>query len=65
MDVPIVKETKAIKRYTRKDGTVVVKEYTQHYIVKNNARKNLIKKIKGKLEEATDETLNKIDDLLK
>ncbi len=65
MDAPIIKEIKVVKRYTRKDGTVAVKEYTQRYVVKNNARKNLIKEITAKLDNTTDETLIRINELLK
>lgn len=64
MDGHIIKESKSIKRYKRKDGTIVEKEYVQKYVVLDRegviTQTQVIEKIRG----ATQEQLKIIYDFL-
>lgn len=64
MNNALERKTKAKKTYTKKDGTVVTREYTQTYWVKDHTEKTLRKKIVTDVKNATLEQLKYIDTYL-
>lgn len=65
MDPKLVRESKTTKKYTKKDGTLVEKEYVQKYVVVDKEKKITKAKIIEKIKKATPNQLKQIDDILK
>lgn len=59
-----VRKSQITKRYLRKDGSIVTKQYEQTYIVKDRTAQNLRKAITPKLKTATVEQLQQINRIL-
>jgi hypothetical protein len=55
------RKTVARKTYTRKDGTVVTKEYQQTYLLTDKTEKTLRKKLLSDLKTVSLEQLKHID----
>lgn len=65
MNPELVRESKTTKKYTKKDGTIVEKEYVQKYVVVDKEKKITKSKIIKKVNNATPEQLKQINDILK
>lgn len=64
MDHNLVRKTKVIRKYVRKDGSIVEKEYEQKYVVKDHTALNLRKAIAPRLKTATVEQLKEVNRIL-
>jgi hypothetical protein len=61
----IPKERKYKQKYTKKDGTVVEKEYVQRYLVQDRTEEKEKKALVDKLKNATPEQIAQIKEILK
>lgn len=64
MDDKIIKESKTIRKYIRKDGTIVEKEYTQRYVAIDKNKKVSKTTIIDKIRTANLNQLKRIQDIL-
>ncbi|SIP85822.1 Hypothetical protein PACV_106 [Pacmanvirus A23] len=56
----LIKESKTIRKYIRKDGTVAEKEYTQRYAVIDKSKKITHKKLIDKVKEVKKEDFERV-----
>jgi hypothetical protein len=64
MEDNLLRESKTIRKYTRKDGTIAEKEYIQRYAVIDKTKKITYKKLIDKVKEVKKEDFEKVYKLL-
>jgi phosphatidylinositol kinase/protein kinase (PI-3 family) len=64
MDTPIIKESKTIRRYIRKDGTISEREYIQRYAVVDWTKKITKKTLIAQIKELKKEQYKQAQDFL-